>query len=92
MLIEWFITSGELKPNYKHAMKVGTTMKSNRESMHALEDYLKVCDSLVVMLQKMKEVGQPLSTSIVQPIIHEMIKFVAPKILQEGLGGFSITR
>jgi hypothetical protein len=49
-LWEWFITSGELKPNYKHAMEVGTTMKSNKESMNALEDYLEVCDSFVVML------------------------------------------
>ncbi len=91
-LLEWFITTGELKPNYKHAMEVGTTMKSNKESMHALEDYPKVRDSLVVMLQKMKEVGQLLSTNIVQPIIHGMIKFATPKILQEGLGGISVTR
>jgi hypothetical protein len=84
----WFITSGELKPNYKHAMEVGTTMKSNKESMNALEDYLEVRDSFVVMLQKMKEVGQPLSTSIIQPIIHGMIEFAALQILQEGPGRF----
>jgi hypothetical protein len=46
-------------------MKVGTTMKSNKKSMHALEDYLKFCDLVVVMLRKMKEVGQPLSIGIV---------------------------
>jgi len=73
-------------------MEVGTTMKSNKKSMHALEDYPKVCDSLIVMLQKMKEVGQLLSISVMQPIIHEMIKFVTPKILQEGLGGFLVTK
>jgi hypothetical protein len=49
-LCEWFTISGELKPNYKHAMEVGTIVKSNKESMHALEDYLEVCDSFVVML------------------------------------------
>jgi hypothetical protein len=49
-LWEWFITSGELKPNYKHALEVGTIVKSNKESMHALEDYPEVCDSLLVML------------------------------------------
>jgi hypothetical protein len=38
-LWEWFTTSGELKPNYKHALEVGTIVKSNKESMHALEDY-----------------------------------------------------
>ncbi len=56
-LWEWLITSGDLKPNYKHAMEVGIIMKSNKKSMHALGDYLEVYDSLVVMLQKMKEVG-----------------------------------
>ncbi len=49
-LWEWFTIGSELKPNYKHAMEVGTTMKSNKESMHALEDYPKVCDSFIVML------------------------------------------
>jgi hypothetical protein len=43
-------TSGELKPTYKHVVEVGTIVKSNKESMHVLEDYPKVCDSLVVML------------------------------------------
>jgi hypothetical protein len=33
--------------------------------MRALEDYLEICDSLVVMLQKMKKVGQSLSIGIV---------------------------
>jgi hypothetical protein len=56
-LWEWFITSGDLKPNYKDAMEVGITMKSKKKSMYTLGDYLKVCDSLVVMLQKMNEVG-----------------------------------
>ncbi len=62
---EWFTPSGQLKPNYKHVVQVGTTMKSNKKSMRALEDYLEVCDSLVVMLQKMREVGLPLSNGIV---------------------------
>jgi hypothetical protein len=39
-------------------------MNSNKKSMHALEDYPKVCDSFVVMSWKIKEVKQPLSTSI----------------------------
>ncbi len=63
-------------------MEVGTTMKSNKESTHALEDYPKVCDSLVFMLWKMKKVKQPLSIGIVQPIFHEMIESAALEILQ----------
>jgi hypothetical protein len=49
-LREWFTISGELELNYKHAVKVGITLKSNKESMHALENYPKVHDSLLVML------------------------------------------
>jgi hypothetical protein len=45
---------------------LGTKVKSNKKkSMRALKDYLEVCDSLVVMLQKMRKVGQPLSMGIV---------------------------
>jgi hypothetical protein len=29
-LWEWFTTTCELKPNYKHAMEVGTTTESNK--------------------------------------------------------------
>ncbi len=46
---EQFTTSCELKPNYKPAVEVGTTVKSNKKIMHALEDYLEVCDSFVIM-------------------------------------------
>ncbi len=56
-------------------------MKSNKESMHALEDYPKVCDSLVFMLRKMKKTKQPLSIDIVQPILRGMIESTTPKIL-----------
>jgi hypothetical protein len=40
----------------------------------------------------MKEARQPLSTDIVQPIFHGIIKFTTSEILQEGLGRFTITR
>ncbi len=44
------------------------------------------------MLQKMRSVGQPLSTSMVQPILRGMIESLAPKILYNGHGGFVVTR
>jgi hypothetical protein len=46
--------------------------------MHALENYPKVHDSLVVMLRKMREVGQSFSIGIVQPIFCGMIESIAP--------------
>jgi hypothetical protein len=63
-------------------MEVGTIVKCNKESMHALEDYPKVCDSLVFMLRKKKKTKQPLSIGIVQPILHGMIESTTLKILQ----------
>jgi hypothetical protein len=89
-LWEWFTTNGELKSNYKHVVEVGTSMKSNKNSMHVMKDYPEVCDSLIVMLRKMKKVVQLLSTSIMQPIFHGMKKFVAFDILHEGPGEFTI--
>jgi hypothetical protein len=44
------------------------------------------------MLQKMKSVGQPLSISMVQPILRGMIESLAPEILYNGRGGFIVTR
>jgi hypothetical protein len=45
-------------------MEVWTTGKSNKEFMHVLEDYLEICDSFVIMLQKTKKIGQLLSIGI----------------------------
>jgi hypothetical protein len=73
-------------------VEVGIAMKSNKKSMHVVKDCLELCNSLVVMLQKMKKVGQLLSTSIMQPIFHGMIEFVAFEILHEGPRGFTIIR
>ncbi len=39
-LSKWFTTSGELKPNYKHAVELDTIMKPNKKTIHALEEYL----------------------------------------------------
>ncbi len=91
-LWEWFITNGELKSNYKHVMEVGTSIKFNKKSMHVMKNYLEVCHSLVVMLRKMKKIGQLLSIGSMQPIFHRMIEFIAFEILHEGLGGFTVIR
>lgn len=38
-LWDWFTTFGELKPNYNHVVELDTTMKSNKKTIHALEEY-----------------------------------------------------
>lgn len=55
-LSKWFTKSGELKPNYKHAMEPDTIMKPNKETIYALEEYLELHDSFIAMLQTMRRV------------------------------------
>jgi hypothetical protein len=40
----------------------------------------------------MINVGQPLSTSVVQPILRGIIESLTPKIFYNGHGGFIISR
>jgi len=61
-------------PSYQHLVLESNTLL---DMPHTKE----VHDSFVIMLWKMRKVGQSLSIGIVQPISHEMIEFVAPKIL-----------
>lgn len=44
------------------------------------------------MLQKMREGGQPLVTSTIQPIVKGVIKSLALEIVCDALGGFKVTR
>jgi len=46
---DWFTTTSELKPIYKHLVELDTTMKSNKESVNAFEEYPKLCDSFLAM-------------------------------------------
>jgi hypothetical protein len=44
------------------------------------------------MLKKMRNFGQPLITSIVQPILRGMIKSLVPKSFCGEHGGFIVTK
>jgi hypothetical protein len=44
------------------------------------------------MLQKMRNVGQPLFTSVAQPILRGMIKSLAFEIFYNGHGRFVVTK
>jgi hypothetical protein len=47
---------------------------------------------MVAMLQKMKEVGQPLATFIIQPIFHGMIKSLTLDVICDTKpSGFKVT-
>jgi hypothetical protein len=51
----------------------GTTMKIPKQNLLKLKEYLELHDEIMCVLQKMKEVNQPLSTRIVQPILKGVI-------------------
>jgi hypothetical protein len=80
----WFTNNGVLKEYYIRAMKHGTSMENSKQNMPKLEEHPKLKDEMVHILQKMRNVGQPLSTGMMQSITHELIR---PK-----RGGFTITR
>ncbi len=67
-------------------------MRHLKQHMPILKEYPTLLNELVTMLQKMKSVGQPLSTYVVQPILKGMMESLAPKILYNGHGGFVVTR
>jgi hypothetical protein len=54
-LWDWFTPHADLKPNYIHAQQLGTTIKKTKYNMSLLEEYPKLQDTFVTMLQKMKE-------------------------------------
>jgi hypothetical protein len=51
----------------------GTTMKIPKQNLLKLKEYLELHDEIMCVLQKMKEVNQPLSTRIAQPILKGVI-------------------
>jgi hypothetical protein len=67
-------------------------MRHLKQHLPILKEYPTLQEELVIMLQKMRSVEQPLSTYAVQPILRGMIESLAPEILCNGHGGFIITR
>ncbi len=87
----WFTPKGKLWPNYLQATEQETVIK-HLKHLPILKEYPTLWNELVTMLQKMINVGQPLSTSVVQPILRGIIESLTPKIFYNGHGGFIISR
>ncbi len=62
-------------------------MKIPKQNLLELEEYSKLCDQIVCVLQKMKEVGQPLSARIVQPIFKGIIQSNVLQLIRPRRGG-----
>jgi len=67
-------------------------VKHLKQHLLIIEEYPILQNEIVTMLENMKNVGQPLFTSMVQPILIGMIESLAPKNIYNGHGGFVVTR
>lgn len=91
-LYDWFDERGELKDNYKEAAALGYHTMKQDQNMPILENYPQIRDELVSNLQRMREAGQTLLISIVQPILKGMIEALAPHLLNDRPGGFKVSK
>ena len=91
-LYDWFDEKKELQANYKEAANLEHHPKKQDQNLPILDNYPHVRDQLVSKLQKMREAGQTLLISIVQPILRGMFKALAPQLLDDRPGGFTVSR
>jgi hypothetical protein len=82
--------SPKLRKKYRHVAKLGITFQ-RKKYLPALEDSPKTRDNLVNLLQKTSAIGQPLTISIVKPILQRMTKVLALKIIQNDPKQFKVT-
>ncbi len=47
---EWFTKEGELKENYMETTQYGTVLKTLKQNLPKLEEYLEICDEIVYVL------------------------------------------
>jgi hypothetical protein len=59
-LYDWFIDRKEVEAEYAHLAKLGTRVQTRKYNLLILENYLVFRNSMVAMLQKTREGGQPL--------------------------------
>ena len=90
-LWNWFDDKGNLRPNFKEALELGYHVKHQKQNLHVLENHPHVRDQLVSELEKLGNGGHTLLLSIVQPILRGMIEALAPELIDDTPGGFSVS-
>jgi hypothetical protein len=92
-LYDWFTNKGKIKAKFVHVTELDTQIETKKKNLPILENHPILKDSIVAMLQKMKEASQPLAISIVEPIFRGMIESLAPNVLCDNkVGGFEVIR
>ncbi len=59
--------------------------------MHKFKEHPKLKNEMVSLIWKMKQASQPLSTSIVQPILKSMLQSISFDFIEPKYGGFIVT-
>ncbi len=92
-LYDWFVDRGKVKAKYAHLVELSTQVQTKKQNLPIVETYPIFRDSMVGMLQKMKEGGQPRTTFTIQPILCGMIEYLTLDVICDTkLGGFKITQ
>ncbi len=90
-LYDWFTNKGKIKVKYVHVIELDTRIETKKQNLPILENHPILKDSIISMLQKMKEASQPLAISIVEPIFCGMIESLAPNVLCDNkASGFEV--
>lgn len=79
-----------MKKKYRPVTKLGIAFQRNKY-LPTLEVYPKARDNLVNLLQNTSAIGQPLTISIVKPILQRMTKVLALKIIHNNPKQFKVT-
>jgi len=72
--------SVKIKIKYAHLVELSAWIQTKKQNLIILKIHL-ITNLIISMLQTIKEAKKPLATSIVQPMLHGMIKYLAPNVL-----------
>jgi len=81
----------KLKKKYRHVAKLGIAFQRKKYLPTLEANYPKARNNLSNLLQKTSAIGQPLTISIVKPILQRMTKVIALKIIHNNPKQFKVT-
>jgi len=81
-MYKWFHPNGDLKENYKCCIEFGTYFAKSKQYCSILMNYPLFKEEICTVLCKQRDVGQPLYTICIQPLIEAIIAKRKPQLLE----------
>ena len=81
-MYEWFYPNGDLKPNYKRCVELGSYFAKFKQLCSVLANYPLLKDEICKVLKKQRTTGQPLYAICIQPLIKTIITKREPHLLE----------